>query len=114
MQVRIKRSRTPTSLPLAGRPPGLDRMQAQAASAKPVGKHFDQVVIVMMENAGTDQALADPYISSLSRKAAWFRSDAGPSRLRQAGGQALRSGSDRHDGECRYGSSARGPLHLFP
>ncbi|HXL85639.1 MAG TPA: alkaline phosphatase family protein [Gemmatimonadaceae bacterium] len=47
-------------------------MQAQAASAKPVGKHFDQVVIVMMENAGTDQALADAYISSLSRKAAWF------------------------------------------
>lgn len=47
-------------------------MHAQAASAKPVGKHFDQVVIVMMENAGTDQALADAYISSLSRKAAWF------------------------------------------
>ena len=38
----------------------------------PVGKHFDQVVIVVMENEGTDQALADPYIASLSRRAAWF------------------------------------------
>jgi hypothetical protein len=41
-------------------------------AAPPVGKHFDHVVIVVMENEGTDQALADPYISSLSRRAAWF------------------------------------------
>ena len=47
-------------------------MHAQIDSAKPVGKHFDQVVIVLMENEGTEQALADQYISSLSRKAAWF------------------------------------------
>src|ERR1700693_1534594 len=48
-------------------------MQAQGLSAAPVGKHFDQVVIVVLENEGTDQALADPYISSLTRdKAAWF------------------------------------------
>jgi phospholipase C len=48
-------------------------MQAQGPSAAPVGKHFDQVVIVVLENEGTDQALADPYISSLTRdKAAWF------------------------------------------
>ncbi|HEX3534731.1 MAG TPA: alkaline phosphatase family protein [Gemmatimonadaceae bacterium] len=42
------------------------------ASPAPVGKHFDHVVVVMMENAGADEALADPYISSLSRRAAWF------------------------------------------
>jgi hypothetical protein len=47
-------------------------MRAQAVPAMPVGKHFDQVVIVVMENEGTDQALADPYIASLSRKAASF------------------------------------------
>jgi Phosphoesterase family len=47
-------------------------MHAQAVSVAAVGKHFDQVVIVMMENEGTEQALADPYISSLSRTGAWF------------------------------------------
>ena len=47
-------------------------MPAQAGSSAPVGKHFDHVVIVVMENEGTDQALADPYISSLTRKGAWF------------------------------------------
>src|ERR1700682_468598 len=48
-------------------------MQAQDGSATQLGKHFDQVVIVVLENEGTDQALADPYISSLTRgKAAWF------------------------------------------
>jgi hypothetical protein len=46
--------------------------KAQRASAAPVGKHFDQVVIVVLENEGTDQALADPYVSSLTRRAAWF------------------------------------------
>ena len=47
-------------------------MPAQAGLSAPVGKHFDHVVIVVMENEGTDQALADPYISSLTRKGAWF------------------------------------------
>ena len=48
-------------------------LRAQSESAKPEGKHFDQVVIVVLENEGTDQALADPYISSLTReKTAWF------------------------------------------
>jgi acid phosphatase len=46
--------------------------RAQGGSAAPAGKHFDQVVIVVLENEGTDQALADPYVSSLTRKAAWF------------------------------------------
>src|ERR1700674_68943 len=47
-------------------------VQAHSQSAKPVGKHFDQVVIVVMENEGTDQALADPDIASLSGRSAWF------------------------------------------
>ena len=47
-------------------------MHAQIDSAKPAGKHFDQIVIVMMENEGTDEALADPYIVSLIRRSAWF------------------------------------------
>jgi phospholipase C len=46
-------------------------LRAQSPVA-PVGKHFDHVVIVVMENEGTDQALADPYIASLGRRAAWF------------------------------------------
>jgi hypothetical protein len=45
---------------------------AQTDSAKRVGEHFDHVVIVLMENEGTEQALADPYISSLVQKGAWF------------------------------------------
>lgn len=47
-------------------------MPAQADSSAPVGKHFDHVVIVVLENEGTDQALADPYISSLAHRGAWF------------------------------------------
>ena len=47
-------------------------MRAQVGSAAPVGKHFDQVVIVVLENEGTDQAVADPYIASLTRRTAWF------------------------------------------
>ncbi len=46
-------------------------LRAQAPTAR-VGKHFDRVVIVVLENEGTDQALTDPYIVSLSRRAAWF------------------------------------------
>jgi len=47
-------------------------MRAQVRSPAPVGTHFDRVVIVVMENEGTDQALADPDIASLSRRSAWF------------------------------------------
>ena len=47
-------------------------MQAQIDFASPAGKHFDQIVIVMMENEGTNEALADPYIVSLVRRGAWF------------------------------------------
>ena len=34
------------------------------------GKHFDHVVIVVMENEGTSQALADPRIAALARQSA--------------------------------------------
>jgi len=51
---------------------GLSSSLRGQVPATPGGKHFDQVVIVVMENEGTDQALADPYIASLSRRAAWF------------------------------------------
>jgi len=47
-------------------------LQGQVDSAESVGRHFDHVVIVMMENEGTEQALADPYIASLSQRGAWF------------------------------------------
>src|SRR2546423_4004675 len=46
--------------------------QPPEGSQTPVGKHFDHVVVVVMENEGTDQALSDPYLSSLTRRAAWF------------------------------------------
>ncbi len=36
------------------------------------GKHFDHVVVVVMENEGTSQALADPRVASLARESAWL------------------------------------------
>jgi hypothetical protein len=58
-----------TSLGWLGYP---SSMPAQTGSTAPVGKHFDHVVIVVLENEGTDQALADAYISSLTHRGAWF------------------------------------------
>ncbi|HEV2037363.1 MAG TPA: hypothetical protein VGQ96_02060, partial [Candidatus Eremiobacteraceae bacterium] len=37
---------------------------AQTESTQPVGKHFDRVVIVVLENQGTRQALADSNIAT--------------------------------------------------
>ncbi|MDQ6690008.1 MAG: alkaline phosphatase family protein [Gemmatimonadota bacterium] len=48
------------------------RIHAQVGSTALAGEHFDQVVIVIMENEGTNQALADPFIASLARRGAWF------------------------------------------
>jgi acid phosphatase len=42
------------------------------ATAPPSGKYFDHVVIVVLENQGTKQALADPNIASLVKSGAWF------------------------------------------
>ena len=41
-------------------------------SAPPAGKYFDQVVIVVMENQGVREALADKNIASLAKRGAWF------------------------------------------
>jgi hypothetical protein len=46
---------------------------AQPTSSAPArGKYFDQVVIVVLENQGTREALADPNIASLVKGGAWF------------------------------------------
>jgi len=45
---------------------------AQTDSGHGVGSHFDHVVIVMMENQGASQALADSNIAALVKHAAWF------------------------------------------
>ncbi len=42
------------------------------SSAPSRGKYFDHVVIVILENQGTKQALADPNIASLVKGGAWF------------------------------------------
>src|SRR5438876_3914703 len=44
----------------------------QTDFTKIVGKHFDHVVIVVMENEGTKQALADPNIAAIVKQGAWF------------------------------------------
>jgi phospholipase C len=58
-----------TSLGCLGFP---SSMRPQDRPALPAGKYFDHVIIVVLENQGTDQALADPYISSLAQGGAWF------------------------------------------
>jgi hypothetical protein len=45
---------------------------AQTSSATSPGRHFDHVIVVVMENEGTRQALADPNIAELVRSGAWF------------------------------------------
>ncbi|MFL5483206.1 MAG: alkaline phosphatase family protein [Gemmatimonadaceae bacterium] len=47
-------------------------LTVQGARVSGRGKHFDHVVVVVMENEGTSQALADPGIASLSRESAWL------------------------------------------
>jgi phosphoesterase family protein len=45
---------------------------SQATAAVRTGEHFDHVVIVVMENMGTRQALADTNIAALAKRGAWF------------------------------------------
>ena len=45
---------------------------AQPADANSPGRHFDHVIIVVMENQGTKQALADPNVAALVKSGAWF------------------------------------------
>ena len=47
-------------------------MAVVEADASTRGKHFDHVVIVVMENEGTSQALADPRIAALAKEGAWL------------------------------------------
>jgi len=47
-------------------------LTVRGARASVRGKHFDHVVVVVMENEGTSQALADPGIASLARQSAWL------------------------------------------
>ena len=44
----------------------------RGAHASVRGTHFDHVVVVVMENEGTSQALADPRIAALARESAWL------------------------------------------
>jgi hypothetical protein len=48
------------------------RAVSQAPSNVQSGKHFDHVVIVVLENQGTREALADANIASLVKSGAWF------------------------------------------
>ena len=43
-----------------------------ASDAPPGGKYFDHVVIVVLENQGTREALADTNIASIVKRGAWF------------------------------------------
>jgi len=45
---------------------------SQPPSDAQPGKHFDHVVIVVLENQGSREALADPNIASLVKGGAWF------------------------------------------
>jgi hypothetical protein len=43
-----------------------------ASAAPPAGRHFDHVVIVVLENQGVREALADANIAALAKRGAWF------------------------------------------
>ena len=43
-----------------------------AQSARPAGKYFDRVIIVVLENEGTRDALQNSVFAQLSAQAAWF------------------------------------------
>ena len=45
---------------------------AQGDSNHRVGKHFDHVVVVVLENQGASQALSDPNIAAIVGQSAWF------------------------------------------
>jgi hypothetical protein len=45
---------------------------AQQPKPTAAGRHFDHVVLVVMENQGSRQALADPNIATLVKAGAWF------------------------------------------
>jgi Phosphoesterase family len=46
--------------------------QGQSDRARPVGTHFDHVILVVMENHGASHPLSDSNIAALVKLAAWF------------------------------------------
>jgi hypothetical protein len=66
---------------------------AQSANAKSPGRHFDHVILVVMENEGTKQALADPNIAELVKSGAWFSNYHGLAHPSQPNYLALVGGS---------------------
>lgn len=48
------------------------RAAAQAGTDHPAGRHFDHVVVVMMENQRGSQVLSDPNLAALVKQSAWF------------------------------------------
>ena len=47
---------------------------ARAQEARHADRHFEQVIIVVMENQGIRAAMKDPYIQELMKESAWFSS----------------------------------------
>ena len=66
---------------------------AQADAAKSVGRRFDHVIVVVMENQGTRQALADSNIAALVKEGAWFSNYHGLAHPSQPNYLALVGGS---------------------
>lgn len=64
-----------------------------ALTGAPRGRHFDHVIVVVMENQGAKQALADPAISSLVKSAAVFTNNHGLGHPSQPNYLALVGGS---------------------
>ncbi|HEY1951463.1 MAG TPA: alkaline phosphatase family protein [Gemmatimonadaceae bacterium] len=57
------------------------------------GRHFDHVVVVVMENEGAQQALADPNVAALVKQGAWFNNYHALSHPSQPNYLALIAGS---------------------
>lgn len=66
---------------------------AQADTARSVGRHFDHVIVLVMENQGTRQALADSNIAALVKEGAWFSNYHGLAHPSQPNYLALVGGS---------------------
>lgn len=79
------------------------RATAQPESSDHAGRHFDHIVVLLMENEGTSQALADPKIAALVKQSAWFSNYHGvahsslPNYLALVAGSTLGVKRDRVD-----------------
>jgi Phosphoesterase family. len=68
-------------------------LHGQVVPAREAGRHFDHIVIVLLENQGLHQALSDPYIVSLTKREAWFSNYHGVAHPSYPNYLALVSGS---------------------